>query len=106
MAGCKEIIALNLFDNRFVLACELGATHVVNPEKKDVVDRVRVITGRGVGFALHKTGNGEVIQKAFEYLKIGGVSKTDAKVLKLTKRYNCYTISLCDSNTILKKVKS
>ena len=72
VAGCKEIIAVDLLENRLELACELGATHGINPEKENVVDRIRDITGGGVDFAFDNTGNREVIQEAFTCLNKRG----------------------------------
>ncbi|MBW2067161.1 MAG: NAD(P)-dependent alcohol dehydrogenase [Deltaproteobacteria bacterium] len=68
IAGCREIIAIDLFESRLQLASDLGATHVINPQKENVVDRIRGITGSGVDFAFDNTGNGEVIQEAFACL--------------------------------------
>lgn len=72
VAGCKEIIAVDLFENRLELARELGATHGINPEKENVVDRIKDMTGGGVDFAFDNTGNGQVIQDAFESLNKRG----------------------------------
>jgi aryl-alcohol dehydrogenase len=72
VAGCKEIIAVDLLENRLELACELGATYGINPEKENVVDRIRDITGGGVDFAFDNTGNAKVIQEAFECLNTRG----------------------------------
>jgi aryl-alcohol dehydrogenase len=72
VAGCKEIIAVDLLENRLELAGELGATHGINPERENVVDRIRDITGSGVDFAFDNTGVGEVIQEAFTCLKKRG----------------------------------
>ena len=72
VAGCKEVIAVDLFENRLQLARELGATHGINPQRENAVDRIREITGGGVDFAFDNTGVGEVIQEAFTSLKQRG----------------------------------
>jgi len=72
VAGCKEIIAIDLLESRLELACELGATHGINPEMENVVDRIKDITGGGVDFAFDNTGVGEVIEEAFTCLKQRG----------------------------------
>lgn len=72
IACCKEIIAVDLFESRLQLARELGATHGINPERENVVDLIRDITGGGVDFAFDNTGVGEVIQEAFTSLKQRG----------------------------------
>ncbi len=73
VAGCKEIIAIDLLESRLELACELGATQGINPEKVNVVDRIRDITGGGVDFAFDNTGTAKVIEEAFECLNTRGL---------------------------------
>ncbi|MBW1767147.1 MAG: NAD(P)-dependent alcohol dehydrogenase [Deltaproteobacteria bacterium] len=72
VAGCREIIVIDLLENRLQLACELGATYGINPEKENVIDRIRDITAGGVDFAFDNTGNATVIQEAFECLNTRG----------------------------------
>jgi len=72
VAGCREIIAVDIFENRLELARELGATHGINPQRENPVDRIRDITGGGVDFAFDNTGNAKVIQDAFASLKMRG----------------------------------
>jgi len=68
VAGCSKIIAVDLFESRLQMARELGATHGINPEKENAVDRIREITGTGVDYAFDNTGNGKVIEAAFACL--------------------------------------
>ncbi|MGD9044251.1 MAG: alcohol dehydrogenase catalytic domain-containing protein, partial [Desulfobacterales bacterium] len=69
IAGCRETIAVDLLESRLQLARELGATHGINSQRENAVDRIREITGGGVDFAFDNTGVAEVIQEAFTSLK-------------------------------------
>jgi aryl-alcohol dehydrogenase len=72
IAGCRETIAVDLLESRLQLARELGATHGINSQRENAVDRIREITGGGVDFAFDNTGVAEVIQEAFTSLKQRG----------------------------------
>src|SRR5690606_23794742 len=48
IAGCQDIVAVDLHDNRLELAKELGATHTVNGGKVDTVAEIRAHTRGGV----------------------------------------------------------
>ena len=52
IANCTTIIAVDVHDSRLDFARELGATHVINGAKEDVVARVQEITGGGANYAL------------------------------------------------------
>jgi L-iditol 2-dehydrogenase len=47
-AGAKNVVAIDLADNRLELARQLGATHIINSGKMDAAAAVSEITG-GVG---------------------------------------------------------
>jgi len=61
IAGCGDIIAVDVAKPRLDMAMELGATHVINGKDEDVVARIMEITsGKGVNFALEASGNPNV----------------------------------------------
>ena len=66
IAGCTTIVGVDIRPKRLELALELGATHVVEPSRRDVVAEIQRITGRGVDFALETTGSVEVLRQAVE----------------------------------------
>ena len=69
LAGCDPIIAVDVFDNRLVLARELGATHVVKAGEADVVGEVRRIAGgSGVKFSLEAAGVPAALRAAVDAL--------------------------------------
>ncbi|GAA0359366.1 zinc-binding dehydrogenase [Alkalibacterium iburiense] len=72
IAGCKNIIAVDLHDNRLELAEELGATATINSKNENAVDKIKEITGNGVENALDTTGVDEVIEQAVAALDTFG----------------------------------
>jgi aryl-alcohol dehydrogenase len=66
IAGCTIIVGVDIRPKRLELALELGATHVIEPSRRDVVAEIQRITGRGVDFALETTGSVEVLRQAVE----------------------------------------
>ena len=72
LAGANPIIAVDLKPGRLDLALELGATHVINSAREDVVSRVQAVTGRGVDYVLEITGSAEMYQAAVEVLNPQG----------------------------------
>jgi L-iditol 2-dehydrogenase len=73
LAGCAEIIAVDLSDRRLQLAADLGATCTVNPAAGDAAQFVRERTaGRGADVALEVVGATEPIATAIASLRKGG----------------------------------
>jgi L-iditol 2-dehydrogenase len=72
-AGAKQIIAVDLADNRLALARELGATHTLRSDACDVVAEVAKLTeGRGADVALEVVGIGPTLNLAIATLRRGG----------------------------------
>ena len=68
-AGCDPLIAVDVYDSRLALACELGATHVINHGTgADVVAEIKRITGGGARFALETSALPAVFREAVEAL--------------------------------------
>ena len=70
--GAREIIAIDVADERLSLARELGATEVINPKKLDAVERVKSISGGGVDYAIECVGRTETIVQAVDCLRPWG----------------------------------
>ncbi|WP_255265093.1 zinc-binding dehydrogenase, partial [Streptococcus sobrinus] len=47
LVGCLNIIVVDIHDNRLELAKELGATHIINSQRDDIVEAVKDITSVG-----------------------------------------------------------
>ncbi len=72
LAGAAPIIGVDIKPGRLELALELGASHVIDSSREEVVPRVRAITGRGVDFVLEITGNSDMYQAGTEALNPRG----------------------------------
>ncbi|RHW34034.1 NAD(P)-dependent alcohol dehydrogenase [Lysinibacillus yapensis] len=64
IAGCENIIAIDLHDNRLELAEELGATATINSRNVNVAEKINEITGKGVQHVLDTTGVDMVVEQA------------------------------------------
>lgn len=69
----KKIIAVDINEKRLRIAKRMGATHMVNPQKESVIDKVLSLSdGNGVGVIIEASGNAEALEEAFNYLRVGG----------------------------------
>jgi len=72
-AGAKQVVAVDLADNRLALARQLGATHTLNSGKEDVAAEVNRITGGlGADTAFEVVGFAPTLNLALAVLKRGG----------------------------------
>ncbi|MCJ1908677.1 NAD(P)-dependent alcohol dehydrogenase [Planococcus ruber] len=69
IAGCLNIIAVDIHDNRLELAKELGATHILKGKNVDVVQEIKAITGGGLHYAVETTGVPPVVKQAIHSLR-------------------------------------
>lgn len=72
-AGCQEVIAVDIDDDRLELARRLGATDTINSKHKDVVEEVLAQTqGRGVASSFEVVGATPTVQTAIDAVRKGG----------------------------------
>lgn len=72
-AGARQIVAVDLADNRLALARQLGATHTVNSGTADAAAEVaRLTDGAGADVAFEVVGFGATLNLALGLLKRGG----------------------------------
>lgn len=74
MAGCAKIIAVDILDSKLELAKKVGATHVINSLNDNPLEKVRAITGSGADYAVESSGVREVMELAFEAVRLGGTA--------------------------------
>src|SRR5213594_3309804 len=75
IGGARQIIGVDVFDNKLEMARRVGATHVVNSGKDDPVKAVRALTGgAGVDHAFEAVGNTTLVRQAIESLAIRGTA--------------------------------
>lgn len=74
-AGAKQIVAVDLADNRLALARELGATHTLRSDACDVPAEVAKLTGgRGADVAFEVVGVSPTLNLALATLRRGGAA--------------------------------
>ncbi len=72
-AGAKQVVAIDLADNRLALAHQLGATHTINSGREDAAAAVAKIThGLGAETAFEVVGFTPTLNLAINVLKRGG----------------------------------
>ncbi len=75
-SGARQIIAIDLADDKLGLARQLGATHTVNARDPDAAEQVRDITGGGVDFAFEMAGAVRAMELAYKITRRGGTTIT------------------------------
>jgi L-iditol 2-dehydrogenase len=73
VAGCSQIIAIDLDEPRLKLAQRLGATTAIKADTPNLADQVRALTGgRGVDAAFEVVGLSKTIKTAIDCVRKGG----------------------------------
>jgi len=74
LSHVKNIIAVDLFDNKLEMAKELGATHTIKTSGgiEDFVEKVGHIIKEGPKYVVDTTGYGTLVEKAIEAMTFGG----------------------------------
>jgi len=75
-SGARQVVAVDLSDDKLALARELGATHTINAADPEVVDKVKKITGGGVDYAIEMAGSTRAFETAYRITKRGGTTVT------------------------------
>lgn len=76
LAGANEIIALDINENKFDIAKELGATAVFNSKDEDIVDKIKSYVDGGVEYAFETAGVTPAMETAYAITKRGGTTVT------------------------------
>ena len=73
LSGALPLIAVDLYDSRLHISSRNGADYRLNPEKVDLEEEVKRITGgKGTNVVIDTTGNPEVIPLSFELTSRAG----------------------------------
>jgi alcohol dehydrogenase len=75
-SGAREVVALDLSDDKLKLARELGATATVNASRPDAADEVRALTRGGVDYAFEMAGAIPAMELAWRITRRGGSTVT------------------------------
>jgi len=76
LAGARQVVAVDLSDEKLAFARRLGATDAVNAGDKDAVETVRRISGGGVEFAFDMAGAVPALELAYAATARGGTTVT------------------------------
>jgi aryl-alcohol dehydrogenase len=87
IAGCSQIIAVDVVPERLQLALELGATAVINGREQDTVAEIRKITNGGANYSVESSGVTALTLQALACLRRLGkavvVSVTGSETVQL-----------------------
>ncbi len=72
IAGARQIIVVDKFEQKIALAKKLGATHGVDASSGDPVEAVRSLSNGGVDFSFEAIGLKKAAEQAYEALAPGG----------------------------------
>jgi len=68
-----KVIAVDISDDKLKKAQELGATHIINAKKAEVVRTIKELTdGKGVDYAIESAGLNITMEQAFRSVRNGG----------------------------------
>lgn len=73
LRGAQDIIAVDPKTEKLDLASDLGATHTINPESEEPVERIQELTG-GVDYAFEITGLPEIVTQCVDVLSSTGTA--------------------------------
>jgi alcohol dehydrogenase len=75
-AGARQIVAVDLSDEKLELAKALGATHAFNAGSPNCKDEIRQASGGGVAFAFEFAGSVRALELAYGITRRGGMTVT------------------------------
>ncbi|MDQ3189639.1 MAG: zinc-dependent alcohol dehydrogenase family protein [Pseudomonadota bacterium] len=75
-AGARQVIAVDLADDKLALAQTLGATHTFNAGTADVIETIRDATRGGVDTAIEMAGSTRAFDLAYRITRRGGMTVT------------------------------
>ncbi len=76
IAGAREVVAIDLSDEKLAFARQLGATATFNAREADCVDQVRDHTQGGVDVSLEMAGAVPALELAYKVTRRGGQTVT------------------------------
>jgi alcohol dehydrogenase len=76
LVGARQIVAIDLADEKLKLARQLGATDAFNASATDCAEQVRAATSGGVDFALEMAGAVKAMELAYKITRRGGTTVT------------------------------
>jgi len=75
-SGARQVVAIDLSDDKLGLARQVGATDAVNARDPDAAEQVRELTSGGVDFAFEMAGAVRAMELAYKITRRGGTTVT------------------------------
>ncbi|MGE0716245.1 MAG: zinc-dependent alcohol dehydrogenase family protein [Alphaproteobacteria bacterium] len=75
-AGARQVVAIDMLDEKLDLARQLGATDAVNASAADAVEQVKALTAGGVDVAVETAGSVKAMELAYRVTRRGGTTVT------------------------------
>jgi alcohol dehydrogenase len=75
-SGARQIVAIDLADDKLGLARQLGATDTVNARADDAAEQIRALSGGGVDVAFEMAGSARAMELAYKITRRGGMTVT------------------------------
>lgn len=75
-AGARQVIAVDLADDKLALAKTLGATHTFNAGAADAAEQIRQASSGGVDTAIEMAGSTRAFDLAYKITRRGGMTVT------------------------------
>lgn len=76
LSGARQIVAIDMLDDKLKLAKQLGATHTVSAKDPKCVENVKDITEGGVDFAFEMASSVKALELAYKITRRGGTTVT------------------------------
>ena len=76
VAGARELIAVDLSEDKLAFAREIGATTTVNASEPEAANRIRAATDGGVDYAVELAGSARALDLAYRITRRGGMTVT------------------------------
>lgn len=75
-AGAREVVAVDLQDEKLAFARQLGATATFDARNPDAAEQIRAATGGGVEYAFELAGSVKALELAYRITRRGGTTVT------------------------------
>ncbi|MBM1173560.1 zinc-dependent alcohol dehydrogenase family protein [Microvirga arabica] len=100
-SGARQVIAVDLSDQKLALARELGATHTVNAASQTAIEEIKELSGGGAEFFFEMAGAVPALELAYAATARGGTTVT-AGLPHPDRRLSIPAISLVAEERTLK----
>jgi alcohol dehydrogenase len=101
LVGARQIVAIDVLDEKLALARQLGASHAFNAKDADCAAAVREATGGGVDYAFEMAGSVEALELAYRITRRGGMT-VSAGLAHPDRKLSIQQVSLVGEERTLK----